>query len=111
MQTAEKVVVVLPAYNAGRTLRLTYEELPKDTVSLVIHEDHEADRVLRQLLICQTERAPRVVRRHHDDDLLSRLHGATLLHRRCQFIGRRNLAHLGRPSEISTADELASTVQ
>ena len=39
MQTAEKVVVVMPAYNAGRTLRLTYEELPRDTVSLVILVD------------------------------------------------------------------------
>jgi len=35
----EKVVVVMPAYNAGRTLRMTYEELPKDTVSLVILVD------------------------------------------------------------------------
>jgi len=26
----------MPAYNAGRTLRLTYEQLPKDQVSLVI---------------------------------------------------------------------------
>ena len=34
-----KVVVVMPAYNAGRTLRLTYEELPKDTVHLVILVD------------------------------------------------------------------------
>ena len=34
-----KVVVVMPAYNAGRTLRLTYEELPKDTVSMVILVD------------------------------------------------------------------------
>ena len=34
-----KVVVVMPAYNAGRTLRLTYEELPKDQVSLVILVD------------------------------------------------------------------------
>src|SRR5215467_2462074 len=39
VQTKEKVVVVMPAYNAGRTLRLTYEELPKDTVSLVILVD------------------------------------------------------------------------
>ncbi len=38
-QAAPKVVVVMPAYNAGRTLRLTYEELPKDTVSLVILVD------------------------------------------------------------------------
>src|SRR5882672_8225872 len=35
----DKVVVVMPAYNAGRTLRLTYEELPRDTVSLVILVD------------------------------------------------------------------------
>jgi len=32
-------VVVMPAYNAGRTLRMTYEELPKDTVSTVILVD------------------------------------------------------------------------
>jgi glycosyltransferase involved in cell wall biosynthesis len=36
---APKVIVVMPAYNAGRTLRLTYEELPKDQVSLVILVD------------------------------------------------------------------------
>src|SRR5439155_21049458 len=29
----------MPAYNAGRTLRMTYEELPKDTVSMVILVD------------------------------------------------------------------------
>jgi glycosyltransferase involved in cell wall biosynthesis len=34
-----KVVVVMPAYNAERTLRMTYEELPKDTVSTVILVD------------------------------------------------------------------------
>ncbi len=34
-----KVVVVMPAYNAGQTLRMTYEELPKDTISLVILVD------------------------------------------------------------------------
>src|SRR3979409_1770225 len=38
-QGPPKVVVVMPAYNAGRTLRLTYEELPRDTVSLVILVD------------------------------------------------------------------------
>jgi hypothetical protein len=37
--TRPRVVVVMPAYNAGRTLRMTYEELPKDTVSLVILVD------------------------------------------------------------------------
>ena len=34
-----KVVVVMPAYNAGRTLRMTYEELPKEHVNLVILVD------------------------------------------------------------------------
>jgi len=37
--SAPKVVVVMPAYNAGRTLRMTYEALPKDTVSTVILVD------------------------------------------------------------------------
>jgi len=39
MAPPAKVVVVMPAYNAGRTLRMTYEELPKDTVNLVILVD------------------------------------------------------------------------
>ena len=39
MTPPPKVVVVMPAYNAGRTLRLTYEELPKESVSLVILVD------------------------------------------------------------------------
>ena len=37
--TRPRVVVVMPAYHAGRTLRMTYEELPKETVSLVILVD------------------------------------------------------------------------
>jgi glycosyltransferase involved in cell wall biosynthesis len=37
--TRPNVVVVMPAYNAGRTLKMTYEELPKDTVNLVILVD------------------------------------------------------------------------
>jgi len=48
---APKVVVVMPAYNAGRTLRMTYEELPKDAVNLVIlvddaERENEGDLVL-----------------------------------------------------------------
>jgi glycosyltransferase involved in cell wall biosynthesis len=39
LRAVPKVVVVMPAYNAGRTLRMTYEELPKDTVNLVILVD------------------------------------------------------------------------
>ncbi len=34
-----KVVVVMPAYNAGRTLRMTYEKLPKEDLHLVILVD------------------------------------------------------------------------
>lgn len=34
-----RIVVVMPAYNAARTLRLTYEELPKDCISRVILVD------------------------------------------------------------------------
>jgi len=42
-----KVVVVMPAYNAGRTLRLTYEQLPKDSVNLVILvDDGSTDKTL-----------------------------------------------------------------
>ncbi len=37
--TSPRVVVVMPAYNAGRTLRKTYEELPKGTVDQVILVD------------------------------------------------------------------------
>jgi glycosyltransferase involved in cell wall biosynthesis len=37
----------MPAYNAGRTLRMTYEELPKDTVNLVILvDDGSTDKTL-----------------------------------------------------------------
>ena len=34
-----KVVVVMPAYNAGRTLRMTYTDLPQDSVDMVILVD------------------------------------------------------------------------
>lgn len=34
-----KVIVVMPAYNAARTLKLTYEAMPKDGVDLVILVD------------------------------------------------------------------------
>ncbi len=34
-----RVVVVMPAYNAARTLRMTYAELPRDAVDLVILVD------------------------------------------------------------------------
>src|SRR5580692_7887098 len=37
--TKPKVVVVMPAYNAAETLRMTYAELPHDSVDLVIVVD------------------------------------------------------------------------
>ncbi len=35
----DKVIVVMPAFNAAKTLRMTYEELPHDKVDLVIVVD------------------------------------------------------------------------
>jgi glycosyltransferase involved in cell wall biosynthesis len=39
MIRGKKVVVVMPAYNAGKTLRTTYDEVPKDIVDEVILVD------------------------------------------------------------------------
>ncbi|MEJ7604731.1 MAG: glycosyltransferase family 2 protein [Bryobacteraceae bacterium] len=39
MINKQKVVVVMPAYNAAKTLRMTYAELPHDVVDLVILVD------------------------------------------------------------------------
>jgi glycosyltransferase involved in cell wall biosynthesis len=44
----EKVVVVMPAFNAAKTLRLTYEDLPKHGVSQVILvDDGSTDETLK----------------------------------------------------------------
>src|SRR5579863_1630289 len=43
-----KVVVVMPAYNAEKTLRMTYAELPHDVVDLVILvDDGSSDETIR----------------------------------------------------------------
>jgi glycosyltransferase involved in cell wall biosynthesis len=43
-----KVVVVMPAYNAARTLRMTYADLPRDMVDLVILvDDGSSDETLK----------------------------------------------------------------
>jgi len=43
-----KVVVVMPAYNAEKTLRMTYAELPQDVVDLVILvDDGSSDETIR----------------------------------------------------------------
>lgn len=39
MSGERKVVVVMPAFNAARTLEMTYKELPHQRVSLVILVD------------------------------------------------------------------------
>lgn len=39
MSNRKKVVVVMPAYNAARTLKMTYADLPHDVVDLVILVD------------------------------------------------------------------------
>jgi glycosyltransferase involved in cell wall biosynthesis len=44
-----KVVVVMPAYNAARTLRMTYADLPKDTVNLVILVDDGSTDATREI--------------------------------------------------------------
>ena len=53
MVSAQKVIVVMPAYNAGRTLRMTYEALPREGVDLVIVVDDgsadETAKIAREL--------------------------------------------------------------
>ncbi len=53
MPLRPKVVVVMPAYNAEKTLRMTYADLPHDMVDLVILVDDgsrdETSRIARQL--------------------------------------------------------------
>src|SRR5262249_58109718 len=48
-----KVVVVMPAYNAAKTLHMTYADLPRDVVDLVIVVDDgsfdETARIVREL--------------------------------------------------------------
>jgi len=44
----EKVVVVMPAYNAARTLRRTYEEIPREWVDeVILVDDASADETVR----------------------------------------------------------------
>ena len=53
MSAKPKVVVVMPAYNAAKTIRMTYAELPRDVVDLVIVVDDgssdETARIARDL--------------------------------------------------------------
>jgi glycosyltransferase involved in cell wall biosynthesis len=48
MKGKPRVVVVMPAYNAAKTLRMTYAELPRDVVDLVIVvDDGSSDETIR----------------------------------------------------------------
>jgi glycosyltransferase involved in cell wall biosynthesis len=51
--TRRKVVVIMPAYNAAKTLRMTYMELPRDVVDMVLLVDDassdETVEIARQL--------------------------------------------------------------
>jgi glycosyltransferase involved in cell wall biosynthesis len=48
MYRARKVIIVLPAYNAGRTLERTYAELPFDIIDdVILVDDHSSDDTVR----------------------------------------------------------------
>lgn len=47
MKPPPKIIVVMPAYNAGRTLRMTYEQLPKENLhSVILVDDGSTDATL-----------------------------------------------------------------
>jgi len=47
MISGKKVVVVLPAYKAEKTLRKTFEEIPMDVVdSILLVDDHSDDKTV-----------------------------------------------------------------
>ena len=47
MLNGKKIVVVLPAYNAEKTIKKTYDEIPKDIVDdVVLIDDHSKDRTV-----------------------------------------------------------------
>ena len=48
MLNGKKIVVVLPAYNAEKTLKQTYQEIPMDIVDTVLLvDDHSSDSTIR----------------------------------------------------------------
>lgn len=47
MLNGKKIVVVMPAYNAEKTLRRTYDEIPKDIVDdIILTDDRSADKTV-----------------------------------------------------------------
>ncbi len=47
MINGKKVVVVLPAYNAGKTLEQTYKEIPELVDQVILVDDHSSDDTLK----------------------------------------------------------------
>lgn len=47
MLNGKKIVVVMPAYNAEKTLKKTYDEIPKDIIDeIILTDDHSSDRTI-----------------------------------------------------------------
>jgi glycosyltransferase involved in cell wall biosynthesis len=47
MLNNKKIVVVMPAYNAEKTLRKTYDDIPRDVVDdVILTDDHSSDRTV-----------------------------------------------------------------
>lgn len=47
MLNGKRIVVVMPAYNAEKTLKDTYDEIPKDIVDdIILTDDHSEDRTI-----------------------------------------------------------------
>lgn len=47
MLNGKKIVVVMPAYNAERTLKDTYDEIPRDVVDdIILTDDHSSDKTV-----------------------------------------------------------------
>lgn len=48
MLNGKKIVVVMPAYNAEKTIRRTYDEIPKDVVDdIILTDDNSSDRTVK----------------------------------------------------------------
>ena len=66
MAEKQKVVVVMPAYNAAKTLHMTYAELPHDVVDLVILvDDGSKDETVKIAIGGSGDRRPVVIADRH----------------------------------------------
>lgn len=47
-ESKPKVIVVMPAYNAAKTLRITYDAIPKDNIDhVILVDDRSKDETLK----------------------------------------------------------------